>query len=121
MDKTNRWWLDPVFVIGIAFFFFGGPLNYLSSSPKIFYLGALGICILVFYGTHQLVSRIEGSKGPKTEEPQAKIATPPPTVSIPTPVATHEAPSRKPATSTAEPKRRETIEPPKPPAASDKV
>jgi hypothetical protein len=66
--QQRPWWYDPAFIIGIALFFFGGPLNYFSANPRILYLGALGASILIFYGVHQYVSSVE----------RAKRGTPPP-------------------------------------------
>jgi len=56
---VRRWWCDPAFVVGVALFLFGGPLNYFSSHPKILYLGAAGVSILAFYFTHLYVANQE--------------------------------------------------------------
>jgi hypothetical protein len=60
--EQRHWWRDPAFVIGVALFFFGGPLNYFSGNPRILYLGALGLSILIFYGVHQYVSTVERAR-----------------------------------------------------------
>src|SRR5262245_19809644 len=67
--RTEKpWWRSAEFVVGCALFLLGGPLNYFSTSPRILYVGALGLCVLVFFGTHRLVVYLEGRN--------AVIATP---------------------------------------------
>jgi hypothetical protein len=63
-QRHRPWWLDPAFVVGVALFLFGGPLNYFSRNPKILYLGAFGASILIFYGVHRYISSIEAAQTP---------------------------------------------------------
>jgi hypothetical protein len=48
-------------IIGIALVLAGAGLSYYTGNPKILYLGALGVCVLVFYASHRLVLHLESS------------------------------------------------------------
>jgi hypothetical protein len=75
-DK-RPWWLDPAFIIGIALFLFGGPLNYFSTNPRILYLGVVGLSVLMFYGVHQYIASIEQRVETPPPAPQPEVATDP--------------------------------------------
>ena len=56
--KTPWWWISGG-CAALATFCLGGPLNYMSNSPKILYLGAFGLCVLIVLFTHRWVKDIE--------------------------------------------------------------
>jgi hypothetical protein len=55
-------------ILGVALLLAGAGLSYFTGNPKILYLGALGVCVLVFYASHRLVLHLESSS--KTNTPK---------------------------------------------------
>ena len=75
-NNKNRhsWWVEPAFIVGIALFLLGGSLNYFASNPRILYLGAAGVSILVFFFAHQYITSVEGrnnGREPSAPDPTA--------------------------------------------------
>jgi len=54
-------------IIAVALLLAGAGLGYFTGNPKILYVGALGICVLIFYATHRLVLHlsISNAQSPK--------------------------------------------------------
>ena len=50
-------------LIGIALLLVAAGIGYFTRSPKILYIGAIGVCVLIFYATYRLVLHLE------TQEP----------------------------------------------------
>ncbi len=54
-------------------------MNYFGSHPKILYLPATGICLLIMYWTHIYVqNRLKDAISPKNTPATTAPATPPP-------------------------------------------
>jgi hypothetical protein len=49
-------------IVGAALTLFGVGVSYFTGNAKILYVGALGLCLLIFYATHRIVLHLTNEK-----------------------------------------------------------